>query len=65
MSSVTGGFQRPGESSTYRAYAEEARESDPDDVSIVNHAQPNDLLDTDAQGDLGGSLATPYAAELF
>jgi len=65
MSSITGGFQRPGESSTNRAYAEEAHESNPDDVSIVNHGQPNDLLDTGAQGDLGGSLATPYAAALF
>jgi hypothetical protein len=65
MSSVTGGFRRPGESSTYRAYAEEAHESDPDDGSIVNHEQPNNLLDTDAQGDLGIGLATPYAAALL
>jgi hypothetical protein len=65
MSSVTDGFQRPGEPSINRAYAEEANESDHNDATIVHHARPNDVLDTDVQGDLGGGLATPYVAALF
>ena len=59
MSSLRGGFQHPGEPSVNSPLAGEADESDNDDDPVVKDARQDALLDTDAQGDLGGGLATP------
>lgn len=59
MSSLGGGFQRPGGPSVHSPRAEEADESDDNDDPVARNAQQDTLLDTYAQGDLGGDLATP------
>lgn len=64
MSSLRGGFQRPGELAVNRAHADEAYESHDDDP-VVNHGENTNMLSVDPQGDLAGGLATPCVAEPF
>ena len=59
MSGLRGGFQHPGEPSVNSPRAKGADESDNDDDPVAKDARQDALLDTHAQGDLGGGLAAP------
>ncbi|KAF7504748.1 hypothetical protein GJ744_001749 [Endocarpon pusillum] len=61
MSSLRGGFQRPGESSITSPRAKGADESDNGDNPVAVDARQDALLETHAQGDLGGGLAAPIS----
>lgn len=59
MSSLRGGFQRPGESPVTSPRANGADESDNGNDPVAKDARQDAWLDTHAQGDLGGGLAAP------
>lgn len=59
MSSLRGGFQRPGEPSIISPRAEGTDENNNDDDPVAEDARQDALLDTHAHGDLGGGLLAP------